>query len=48
MVQKPPSKSLEERILELEAREEIKNIIANYNHGVDKFGLVYLRLIIMA
>jgi hypothetical protein len=36
LVQKPSSKSLEERILELEAREEIKIIIANYNHGVDK------------
>lgn len=30
------TKSLEEKILEIEAREEIKELIANYNHGVDK------------
>lgn len=30
------AKTLEQRIAELEAREEIKAIIANYNHGVDK------------
>ncbi|MEH7275796.1 nuclear transport factor 2 family protein [Neobacillus vireti] len=30
------SKTLEERILELEAREEIKEVIARYNHGFDK------------
>ncbi|MEW9674078.1 nuclear transport factor 2 family protein [Ammoniphilus sp. 3BR4] len=29
-------KTLEERILELEAREKIKEILANYSHGVDK------------
>ena len=28
--------TLEERITILEAKEEIKEIIANYNHGVDK------------
>ncbi|WP_209123312.1 nuclear transport factor 2 family protein [Alkalihalobacillus sp. BA299] len=30
------SKTLEERIAVLEAREEIKEVIAKYNHGVDK------------
>ncbi|SDI09699.1 SnoaL-like domain-containing protein [Alteribacillus persepolensis] len=28
--------TLEQRIAALEAREEIKEVIANYNHGVDK------------
>ncbi|MBZ5752681.1 nuclear transport factor 2 family protein [Metabacillus rhizolycopersici] len=29
-------KTLEERINELEARDQIKEVIANYNHGYDK------------
>jgi hypothetical protein len=29
-------KTLEERINELEARDQIKELIANYNHGYDK------------
>ena len=35
-MQQTSAKTLEERLLELEAREQIKEIIANYNHGVDK------------
>ncbi|SDI09236.1 SnoaL-like domain-containing protein [Alteribacillus persepolensis] len=30
------SKSLETRLLKLEAREEIKEVMANYCHGIDK------------